>query len=214
MDVLLNFWKETILPQEQIKLLVIGDGPCREELEEQARELGIADMVTFAGKVLHEDIPPYFACCDFYITASTSDTNSISMLEGMAIGLPVLQITDPMNEGQVKDGINGFIFNSAQDMADKIRGLKNMPAEQREEFHCSVRRSVENSGSVNLAQYVLQVYENAIGEKQRRHFPLHIKMYTGSGFKIHLHRPNLKLRLHKPKFRLHITKGGFHIDEK
>lgn len=213
-DVLLNYWKETIFPQEQVRLLIIGDGPCREELEEQAQELGITDMVTFTGKVLHEEIPPYFACCDFYITASTSDTNSISMLEGMAMGLPVLQITDPLNEGQVKDGVNGFIFNDAQDMADKIHALKNMPPEQREEFHRSARNSVEHSGSVNLAEYVLKVYNSALDEKQRRHFPLHIKMHTGSGFKIHLHRPNLKLRLHKPKFRLHITKGGFHIDEK
>ena len=71
-------------------------------------------------------IPPYFAACDFYITASTSDTNSISMLEGMATGLPVLQITDPLNEGQVRDGVNGFIFSSAQEMAEKIRLLRGM----------------------------------------------------------------------------------------
>lgn len=87
-DLLLDYWKKTIRPEENIRLLVIGDGPCREELEEQAVRLGITDMVTFAGKVLHTDMPPYVGTCDFYITASTSDTDSISMLEGMAMGLP------------------------------------------------------------------------------------------------------------------------------
>ncbi|MGI5967733.1 MAG: glycosyltransferase [Anaerotruncus rubiinfantis] len=172
-DVLLDYWKEAIRPEEDIKLLVIGDGPCKEELEQQARELGIADMVTFAGKVLHEEIPPYYASCDFYITASTSDTNSISMLEGMATGLPVLQIVDPLNEGQVVDGINGFIFQDAQEMSGKIHLLRKMPQDEQDKLRLSVRQSVENSGAVNLAQYVLNVYNKALREKKRH---LHFRM--------------------------------------
>lgn len=222
-DVLLNYWKESIRPDENIKLLIIGDGPCKEELEKQAMGLGISDMVTFAGKVMHNDIPPYFASCDFYITASTSDTNSISMLEGMAMGLPVLQITDPLNEGQVKDGINGFIFNDAAEMADKIHNLKNMSPEQRKTLNQSVRKSVEHSGAVNLAQYVLNVYRGVLKDKKYRHPSLYIKIKTGSGikirlnrsrFRLHLHKPHFRLHLRKPRFSMRISKGGSHIDEK
>ncbi|MBC8585103.1 glycosyltransferase [Youxingia wuxianensis] len=173
-DILLDYWAQTIGPQEDIKLLIIGDGPCKEELEEQSRQLGIDPMVTFAGKVMHDEIPPYFACCDFYITASTSDTNSISMLEGMAMGLPVLQITDPLNEGQVKDNINGYIFKDAQDMYDKILKIKNMSPQELDKLKKSTRESVENSGAVNLAQYVLQVYDGAIQEQTHRKHRLKI----------------------------------------
>ncbi|MEM1483818.1 glycosyltransferase [Oscillospiraceae bacterium PP1C4] len=198
-DVMLNYWKESIKPEENIKLLIIGDGPCKEELEAQSRALGIEDMVTFAGKVLHDEIPPYFAGCDFYITASTSDTNSISMLEGMATGLPVLQITDPLNEGQVRDGINGFIFGSAQEMSDKIHLLKNMPEDDLSALHHSARQSVENSGAVNLAQYVLNVYSGALQEKSTRNkrFTLHLKDDVSS--KLKLHKPAVfKQKLSKP----------------
>ena len=167
-DILLQYWKETIRPEENIRLLVVGDGPCREQLQEQAGQLGITDMVSFAGKVLHEDIPPYYAACDFYITASTSDTNSISMLEGMATGLPVLQITDPLNEGQVQDGVNGFIFHTAEEMAEKIRMLRNMPKPELEKLRASARQSVQQSGAVDLAKYVLGVYEKALKEKRRK----------------------------------------------
>lgn len=183
-DLLLKYWKETILPEENMRLIIVGDGPCKDELSTQANALGIADMVTFAGKVPHEDIPPYYAACDFYITASTSDTNSISMLEGMATELPVLQIVDPLNEGQVRDGENGFIFHDAADMADKLRALRQLPPEQLAELHRSVRRSVEHSGDVNLAQNVMNAYEKAIRMLRRRRLSSY--GVRGRGFKIHI----------------------------
>lgn len=175
-DKLLDYWKQTISPAQNVRLLIIGDGPCRAELEEQCVRSGISDMIVFAGKVLHEDVAPYLGACDFYITASTSDTNSISMLEGMAMGLPVLQITDPLNEGQVIDGINGFVFNSAQEMADVIHLLQTMPATTMEALRHSARKSVEKSGSIDLARYVLKVYRSALREKKRKRLLRHITM--------------------------------------
>lgn len=83
-DILLDYWAKTIIPADHIRLVIIGDGPEREALQKQAKDLNIDDMVIFTGKILHKDIPPYYASCDVYVTASLSDTDSISMLEGMA----------------------------------------------------------------------------------------------------------------------------------
>lgn len=87
----------------------------------EADELGISDMVKFAGRVEHPDLPVYYACCDAYITASLSDTCSISMLEGMAMHLPVLSLKDDLNVGQVKDGINGYNFTDADSMYELLK---------------------------------------------------------------------------------------------
>lgn len=200
-DILLDYWKEAIRPQENIRLLVIGDGPCREELQKQAGELDIGDMVTFTGKIPHDELPPYLAACDFYMTASTSDTNSISMLEAMATGLPVLQIVDPLNEGQIQEGVNGFIFSDAQEMHAKIQHLRQMPGEERAALRQTTRQSVERSGAVDLANYVISVYNEALGEKSRRskHFILHLrgrtsarlKDYKAAGFKLRLRKPSV-----------------------
>ena len=193
-DLLLRYWKETIRPEEGLRLLVIGDGPCREELEAEARELGISEMVAFAGKVPHEEMPPYVGACDFYITASTSDTNSISMLEGMATGLPVLQVVDPLNEGQVRDGVNGFIFRDAADMAEKIRAIRDMPPDKLAELRRSTRQSVEGKGCETLAQNLLDVYRQALAAK-RRHRRLIIRF----------RRLELRIRLRKGVKRNHGT---------
>ncbi len=161
-DVLLDFWQKSISSQDNIHLLIIGDGPSRIELEEQAQQLGITDMVTFTGKVAHEDLPPYYALCDVYITASLSDTNSISMLEGMCSGLPVLQRTDPLNADQVRDGKNGFNFDSPEEMADKLREIKTMDADVMQRFKESVIDSIRNSGAKDLANHTLAVYNKVL----------------------------------------------------
>ena len=112
-DVLLRFWAQEMKPEDGMDLRIVGDGPEKPHLEQLARELRITDRVIFTGKVMHPDLPPYIHTCDIYVTASLSDTNSISMLEGMAGGLPVLQLYDELNADQVRDGVNGYMFRNA-----------------------------------------------------------------------------------------------------
>ena len=163
-DVLLDYWARTITPEDKIMLCIIGGGPVQEELEQQAKDLGIGSMVVFTGAVPHDQMPPYYASCDVYVTASLSDTNSISMLEGMATGLPVLRRYDALNENvdQVRDGVNGYIFNSPEEMAAELRRIKNLSPEQLSILKASVIESVKRSGAETLANYTHNVYRKAM----------------------------------------------------
>lgn len=163
-DVLLDYWACTITPEDKIMLCVIGGGPVQEELEQQAKDLGIDSMVVFTGAVPHDQMPPYYAACDVYVTASLSDTNSISMLEGMASGLPVLRRYDALNENvdQIRDGVNGYIFNSPEEMASELRRVKNLSPEQLSILKASVIESVKRSGAEALANYTCSVYRKAM----------------------------------------------------
>ena len=163
-DVLLDYWARTITPEDKIMLCIIGGGPVQEELEQQAKDLGIGSMVVFTGAGPHDQMPPYYASCDVYVTASLSDTNSISMLEGMATGLPVLRRYDALNENvdQVRDGVNGYIFNSPEEMAAELRRVKNLSPEQLSILKASVIESVKRSGAEALANYTYNVYRKAM----------------------------------------------------
>ena len=163
-DVLLDYWARTITPEDKIMLCIIGGGPVQGELEQQAKDLGIDSMVIFTGAVPHDQMPPYYASCDVYVTASLSDTNSISMLEGMATGLPVLRRYDALNENadQVRNGVNGYIFNSPEEMAAELRRVKNLSPEQLSILKASVIESVKRSGAEALANYTYNVYRKAM----------------------------------------------------
>ncbi len=168
-DVLLDYWAEAIRPEDHIRLVIIGDGPVREELQRQAKRLGLGNQVIFTGKVEHKDMPPYYASCDVYVTASLSDTNSISMLEGMATGLPVLQRLDPLIAEQVVNGVNGYVFNSAEELRDYLLRIKRLPPEELQALKASVIRSVQASGSQELAKNLLAVYRSVQGRPCYKH---------------------------------------------
>lgn len=160
-DVLLRYWAKKVQREDNMKLFIIGGGPSEQELRELSKDLGIEDMVVFTGKVEHDELPPYYAACDLYITASLSDTNSISMLEAMATGLPVLHRYDPLNEGQVRNGVNGYIYHDADEMYNYLLLFRDQSPEEKERFRQSVRESVDQAGCENLANYLITVYSKA-----------------------------------------------------
>lgn len=170
-DVLLEYFAKKVDRNDNIELFILGDGPSKDELVEISKQLKIDDIVTFAGRVEHDDLVNFYACCDLYVTTSLSDTNSISMLEAMALGLPVLHILDELNKGQVIEGVNGYIFNDADEMYQKMLDYKNMSDEDKHILKCSVIESVKKSGQENLANYLLDVYNHLDSNKTDKKHP-------------------------------------------
>ena len=157
-DVLVDFFAQLYHPGDHIKLLIIGEGPARETLEQQARSLGLADKVIFAGAVPHERMPEFYACCDLYATASLSEVNSISMLEAMAMELPVLHRVDEKNPGQVTEGVNGFLFRTAEEFCMAVQRFRDGGVEDRLRLRASTAGSVHAAGQEGLARRVEAVY--------------------------------------------------------
>ncbi len=177
-DVLLEFWANTITREDNAHLIIIGEGPDKASLELLAEGLKIQDMVTFTGLIKHDKIPECFAACDIYATASLSEMNSISMLEGMASGLPVLQRYDEMNADQIEDGVNGYHFQTQEEMAARIREIRDLAPKDRAELERKVISSVESRGSADLANYMVGVYEKAMNDRpttSRRRFRLNLR---------------------------------------
>lgn len=172
-DVLLDYWAKSIRPEDNCRLVIAGDGPAHAELVEQAKRLGLLDgpaPVIFTGRVEHADMPPVLAACDLYVTASLSDTNSISMLEGMATGLPTLQRRDPLIAEQITEGVNGWIFDSAEDLGREVRNVQAMSPEERAALSASVMETARGRGCTRLAGDLLEVYGSVEGDYCRKHW--------------------------------------------
>lgn len=161
-DVLIRYIKGYMEKNEKYYLMIVGDGPTKVELEELTKDMGLQTRIKFTGKVLNKDLLPYYGTSDMFITASLSDTNSISMLEAMAMGLPVLQRYDEINKDQVIEGENGYIFNDAKTMAEKIETIINMDEKERERLAQRVRESVRNRGLEEVAKQVEKRYNKVI----------------------------------------------------
>jgi 1,2-diacylglycerol 3-alpha-glucosyltransferase len=73
-------------------LAIIGSGTYTENLKKLAKELNVEDSVKFIGFVDHDGLPDYYKASDMYAIASTSETQSMSMMDAMAVGMPVIAV--------------------------------------------------------------------------------------------------------------------------
>lgn len=99
-----------------LRFAIIGDGPLRGELRTQAGELGLADKVTFFG--FQREVADYIAACDLLVSSSRDNEGcSNSILEAMALGVPVIA-TDVGGNGElVMEGKTGYLVPVGDDVA-------------------------------------------------------------------------------------------------
>ncbi len=126
--VLLDAVKELHAQGKSVRLLVAGEGSYLERLREQAGELP-PETVVFAGFV--RDVKRALWAMDVQINASTeSETSSLSLLEGMSLGLPAVVSDIGGNPALIRDGKNGLIFPNRDSgvLARRVAELMDDPA--------------------------------------------------------------------------------------
>lgn len=80
-------------PDRSTTLTFVGGGELLEALRRRAADLGIADVVTFAGPIPPEKLPPYFLAADVLVHLSTLETFGLTLVEAALTGLPVISTT-------------------------------------------------------------------------------------------------------------------------
>ncbi len=88
-------------------LVIAGDGSARRALEAQAAASGYGGRIHFLGMVNRADLPDLLHDADLFLSASTSETQCLAMVEAIAAGLPVVAVRDDAFEGILADGVNG-----------------------------------------------------------------------------------------------------------
>ncbi len=115
LSLLLRAFYGVAMTYADVRLLLVGDGPERGNLEAQVKLMNVSSKVTFAGMVEHNEIPSYLAACDIFVTPSSAETFGLSTVEAMAAGLPTLGIDAPGTVDVIEDGVTGLI--SPDDLA-------------------------------------------------------------------------------------------------
>jgi glycosyltransferase involved in cell wall biosynthesis len=102
------------------RFVVIGDGPLRVSLEEDAKNLGLGDRVRFMG--YRGDVPRMLAGCDVYVQSSLWEGLPLALLEALASGKPIVATAVGGTTEVVEDGLNGLIVKpgDAPALADAI----------------------------------------------------------------------------------------------
>lgn len=107
-----------------MRFLFLGDGSQIGRYQQLAKTLDIEDRVRFCGFV--DDLAPYYALMDVNVNASFgTETSSLSLSEGMSVGVPALASRYGGNPRMIESGVNGFLFppHDAKALADLLLRL-------------------------------------------------------------------------------------------
>ena len=166
-DVVIKEMPRLVKDLPDVRYLIVGDGPARNDLQRLASDLGLRDAVIFAGAAPWDEIGKYYRTGDAFVGASTSETQGITYAEAMASKLPVVAKKDESLKELITNDETGFYFEKDTDCAAVLKKVltdTDRAKKIAERGYASVRRL----SSENFARQVEDVYKNCIETKPKK----------------------------------------------
>ena len=156
----------------QARFLIIGDGPLREELMNQALQLGLTpEYVRFLGS--RQDIPELLSAMDFFVLSSETEGIPVSLLEAMAASKPVVATRVGGIPQVIQDGENGLLV-SPHDPAGLAEATLTLMKDRTlsESVAKEAWRTVEARFSTNVVcQMIIALYDGLLEKKENLRVP-------------------------------------------
>ena len=166
LDELLRF--RAAMGDQAVTLLLVGDGPYRAQLEQEAADLGLrAPQVVFAGMVPPQQVAEWYQLGDLFVSASSSETQGLTYVEALAAGVPALCRADPCLSGVIRDGENGWQFRDFSDFMSKLEAFRAHP-ELRRALSEQAAASARDYSAEEFARRVEAIYLAQIARRSGR----------------------------------------------
>ncbi len=135
-------------PEAQARLCLLGGGPQAAELQALAQRLRVHDQVDFVGRVGDQAMVEALQRSRVSVSVPTSDATSVSVLESMACGLPIIASDLPANRQWITPGQGGWLV-PARDEAALVQALitAHDQAEVRQSMGQCNRERIERDAS-------------------------------------------------------------------
>lgn len=144
-----------------VKLLIVGDGPHKKKLEKLTEKLRICDSVIFTGRIPSEDVWRYYDAGDLFVSASTFEVHSMSYLEALANGLPLLCRADEALIGVLEHNENGMVYHNESEFTDFALQILHQKKLREDMGRCSLRKAMDFTCEA-FASSMLAVYREAL----------------------------------------------------
>ena len=162
-EVILFALRHLLVKKMDVSLTITGDGPALKSLKETAKEIGIQKYVEFTGKMTGEKLAKTVAEHDALVTASTIETQGLTILEAMAAGVPCIGANYLAIPDAISYGKNGFLFRPFDfgDLALQVEKLASSAA-LRKKLGENALKTAQNFRSEKIVEETLRIYKRAI----------------------------------------------------
>lgn len=163
-DVFLLAFAQAAKLVPELMLILLGGGSQAPLLRQILMKNNLMDRVYFGGQVSQNDLPEFYRAADLYVSASHSDGSSVSLMEALASGRPVLVSDIPGNLEWITDGVQGWIFPDGDQDAICAGILKAFHQRERLSLYGQAARSLaeKRANWSDNFQHLMEAYEMAI----------------------------------------------------
>ncbi len=139
-DVVLQSFRQAYFRNSNLRLLLLGEGSQAGKIKKYINQHNLNEVISCPGMVPEELLPEYFSAADLYLSCSHSDGTSISLLQALATGLPVVATDIPGNREWLQPDRNGWLAHS-----NEWKSFANLI------HHCSQLNPIERNqiGKIN-----------------------------------------------------------------
>lgn len=163
---LLRAFQRTLRRLPNLKLIIVGDGPARGELEHEAKELGVASRVIFTGYLPWITLIDYYKSADLFVYASKTEAQGIVFVEALASGLPVVAVGEMGALEAVDHSVNGLLVNDDEDeFTEAVVGLLG-DEKRRAEMRCAALQRAEKTSIQRSIETLHGIYHQMIEARQ------------------------------------------------
>lgn len=152
----------TLMKNQNFEIIIAGDGAEREKMQEILAKKNCLDKVKFLGAMSNKDMPKVYQQAQFSVLPSFYEATSITGLESMATGLPLVGSNVGGIPYLIQEGQTGYLVPShdAQALADKMDAMLEISAEHYAQLSQASRQRAEQTFDWSvIAQETLSYYE-------------------------------------------------------
>jgi glycosyltransferase involved in cell wall biosynthesis len=142
-DVVARAFAGAALKNPDLRLLLFGKGAQELAVYKILQDAKVTDRVFFGGFAGLEQLPDIYHSSDYYVSASHSDGSSVSLMETLACGKPVLLSDIPSNREWIESGVQGWYFDDGSVEALETAMLAAAGREHLKEMSASARKLAE-----------------------------------------------------------------------
>ena len=163
-DFIIDNQKYFVNENKNVKLVIVGSGPDYDKYVEKTKKLKLEENIIFTGKVPYNKIQYYYNLGNIFVTASTTETQGLTLIEAMSTSMPVVCIDDDSFKNTIVDGLNGFLFKNEKEYKkiDKLIQDKTLL----KKIGQQAKMNASEYSSKYYGERVLDVYKKTIKENK------------------------------------------------
>jgi 1,2-diacylglycerol 3-alpha-glucosyltransferase len=150
---------------DDIVLMVVGKGPAMESLKKLTADMGLEDRVIFAGFVPDEELTMHYCAADICVMSSRWETECLTVLQGLACGLPVACADARALRDYMVDGHNGFLFGESP---DELVAAIGKAFEAGDDIKANAIATLEPYSYAAYVEKMHRMYEDAVEMKKAK----------------------------------------------